>query len=317
MINWELPARILRSPIVKSVTLVPVAGYIILYSDELSSIFDLQEGYENLGFLPESWRIHLIYWGGIFLTIGIIIYSLKCPPKIKRLTNADTFALEQWTYKSKNNIVLSFYNSFIKGNNTLPKENIDNYFRLFNIHSLTLESHERLKEINQFYERILDGVTLSQRAHQQISKLNDNNFFQILLSYNSYCNSSKESMTPSKIRESLERLKYTTESIISSEIEMPRETMHQIQVYNQFLSHADLGGSEISHSSQLLNESLWDFHEDIPTEAFFYMSNIEFHKILSENTISCFLSTLFCAIGAIFIAAPSLDMFARVVQFYL
>ena len=82
-IDWKLAGYLLSSPLVRSAALLPVFGYLIVFSTEV-------QGWLDMGVLGQQFvlshelKLRLLYYGGVLVVVGLVIYALRCPPLIKK-----------------------------------------------------------------------------------------------------------------------------------------------------------------------------------------------------------------------------------------
>lgn len=70
--HWDEISRIASTKIVKLTVLIPVLGYLILFSAWF------EENFRIFGEFP-TWKVHLLYYGFTAVALGSIIYSIYCP----------------------------------------------------------------------------------------------------------------------------------------------------------------------------------------------------------------------------------------------
>ena len=85
--NWRWAASLNRSRMVQACLIVPFVGYLILFSDfavnQLQSTILL--GSPLLLSVPA--KLFCIYWGGILISVNLVIYYWKCPLTIRRFAD--------------------------------------------------------------------------------------------------------------------------------------------------------------------------------------------------------------------------------------
>jgi len=63
---------------------MPAFGYILLLNENVHHFLTVKYDGLLLQYLPVLWRIWLLFYGSFALAIGTILYSLFCPPEVKR-----------------------------------------------------------------------------------------------------------------------------------------------------------------------------------------------------------------------------------------
>lgn len=104
--DWQTVSVALRSPAVRITALLPVLGYLVIFSSEMS-------GWLNTSILGESFllepstKIRMLYYGGISYFVALLIYSAWCPPVIKEFENAGAAADGVWDSVGPNKVFLA------------------------------------------------------------------------------------------------------------------------------------------------------------------------------------------------------------------
>lgn len=89
-IRWSQLSAYTRTRFPGSVTLLPVLGYAVLFSDQLNSwLFDYGEFLQG-GWLNPRYRILLIFLGAILLAIGRLLF-FACPKSIQQFPSIDSY----------------------------------------------------------------------------------------------------------------------------------------------------------------------------------------------------------------------------------
>jgi hypothetical protein len=85
--NWRWAAFLNRSRMVQACLIVPFVGYLIVFSDfamtQLQSTILL--GTPLLLSIPV--KLFCVYWGGILISINLVLYYWKCPLTVKRFVD--------------------------------------------------------------------------------------------------------------------------------------------------------------------------------------------------------------------------------------
>jgi hypothetical protein len=84
---WELTAKILQSPIAKSVSLVPILGHFLIYSDRITPFLENEKTLGRVLFYTPSEVIFSIYWGSVLIGFSLILHYMLCPFVVKNYRN--------------------------------------------------------------------------------------------------------------------------------------------------------------------------------------------------------------------------------------
>ena len=80
----------IHSLVFRESSFLPIAGYLILYGDAFQSWFQFSVlGQEWL--FTTSVRLHLLYWGGVFIFAAAILHISFCPGLVKRFPDQDEY----------------------------------------------------------------------------------------------------------------------------------------------------------------------------------------------------------------------------------
>lgn len=93
LFSWRYSSFLVRSNLSKSMTLIPVLGYIIIYSDIMQSWINI-DNYIEYSLISDLSRAHFIYWAAIFISIAVLLFQIFAPKPIKRFANSDEFGSE-------------------------------------------------------------------------------------------------------------------------------------------------------------------------------------------------------------------------------
>ena len=94
ILRWESLARTGSSKLVSLTVLVPVFGYLIIFNQQVVSLFDLSPYYipsinENWAWLIDGKdRLYCFYFGLFSIGLGSILYQLFCPPIVKEFKSS-------------------------------------------------------------------------------------------------------------------------------------------------------------------------------------------------------------------------------------
>ena len=104
----------------QAASIIPIAGYAILWSEDVGGFLTLQERIRDGGWFSVADRIYLIYLGSVILTAALILFWMRCPKFIRRHSTVDEYVLEQGQVMDN-----AAGNAFVKYMNMLvEKENV-------------------------------------------------------------------------------------------------------------------------------------------------------------------------------------------------
>ena len=98
--EWDKLHALGSSRLVQLTVILPVIGYLILFSESLHQHLAL---YVDVGSDPVEWRLYFLYFGFCALSVGALIFAWQCPEEIK--THGAGFAFverEKPVYRSNN-----------------------------------------------------------------------------------------------------------------------------------------------------------------------------------------------------------------------
>ena len=79
---------------------MPAFGYMLLLNDQVHQYLTIKYDGWLLKYLPNVWRIWLLFYGSFFLAAATVLYSVFCPEEVKhyrsRFEMADTEAEHQY-----------------------------------------------------------------------------------------------------------------------------------------------------------------------------------------------------------------------------
>ena len=88
-LSWGGLSSLHKLPVVKAATLVPVLGYVIIFSEALPDFFKYIDVIEVHQIIPSSIRLKMVYFGGVFIAFSMLLHYFFCPPASKKYANAD------------------------------------------------------------------------------------------------------------------------------------------------------------------------------------------------------------------------------------
>lgn len=86
--RWNQLKALGSSNLVRASVLMPAFGYMLLLNDQVHQYLTIKYGGWLLKYLPDVWRIWLLFYGSLFLATATILYSAFCPQEIKRYSSA-------------------------------------------------------------------------------------------------------------------------------------------------------------------------------------------------------------------------------------
>lgn len=86
--RWSQLKALGNSNLVRASVLMPAFGYMLLLNDEVHQYLTIKYDGWLLKYLPNVWRIWLLFYGSFFLAAATILYSVFCPPEVKRYSSA-------------------------------------------------------------------------------------------------------------------------------------------------------------------------------------------------------------------------------------
>lgn len=90
LISWNKVKNSVQSPLFKTVSIVPIVGYLIIYGDQFQNWFDLSVIGEDLWLTGEA-RLRLLYYGGVCMVLAMIGQFLFCPLIIKQFSDVSKY----------------------------------------------------------------------------------------------------------------------------------------------------------------------------------------------------------------------------------
>jgi hypothetical protein len=85
--DWHPSTRILRSSAIRAIALIPVLGYLIIFSSELSGWLNTTVIGDTFLIEPTT-KIRMLYYGGVTLFVALLLHSKFCPDTVKNFDNA-------------------------------------------------------------------------------------------------------------------------------------------------------------------------------------------------------------------------------------
>ena len=96
--HWDKLRNLIASRLVQATIVVPVIGYMILFSVELQEFLKLTIDSKLIAdseVSVNSWRLYFLYFGFSSLAVSAIIFNVRCPDEVKLHGNAFDFVDKQ------------------------------------------------------------------------------------------------------------------------------------------------------------------------------------------------------------------------------
>jgi hypothetical protein len=90
--HWVTSRTIAHSRLPQVAATIPTLGYMILWSDRFEEYLTSAKLHISFG----TWRLQCIWWGALFLVIGLLIYWMRCPRPVKRAGSAEDYLALQF-----------------------------------------------------------------------------------------------------------------------------------------------------------------------------------------------------------------------------
>jgi hypothetical protein len=91
---WSSLRAALSTHIARAIYVVPVAGYVILYSDYFERLFKFSALSSTWGFLTFTSRVNMIYYGSVTLLIAFGLFWLFSPPLLRNRGDRTRFVTD-------------------------------------------------------------------------------------------------------------------------------------------------------------------------------------------------------------------------------
>ncbi len=102
VLRWSVISGLMKYRVSHAVSIIPIAGYAILWSEKFEGLLQYQETLDAEAWFATSTRLHLIYFGSIVLSIALFIFLIRCPGFIRRHSTIENYVLEQTQTATKN-----------------------------------------------------------------------------------------------------------------------------------------------------------------------------------------------------------------------
>ena len=196
LFNWRVVSLVLSSPIVKASVLVPLVGYLLIYSSGENGaphppwLNTLGLSGEPFWFSADA-KLRMMYYGGILIMSAILVYWWKCPDQIKNHSTASEArssfvrdANPAVVHQANERITRSFLNNKsgrpseqTSRHSNLVKTNammavLDYYSSCYKVSADQNNARFSLDELKRFEEGIYTNFESFEQAYKQFNKLN-------------------------------------------------------------------------------------------------------------------------------------------------
>jgi hypothetical protein len=86
--RWKDLKTLGSSNLVRASVLMPAFGYMLLLNENVHQYLTVKYDGWLLKYLPNVWRIWLLFYGSFFLAAATVLYSVFCPPEVKQYSSA-------------------------------------------------------------------------------------------------------------------------------------------------------------------------------------------------------------------------------------
>lgn len=124
---WSFLGALLSNNTVRAIYVVPLAGYVILYSDYFERLFKFSI-LAHWGFLTFTKRINLIYYGSLTLLVAFGLFWIFSPPLLRKRRDrtqfvADlTLSRDSGTVYRASSATYEYLREYLEGRPSLPEE---------------------------------------------------------------------------------------------------------------------------------------------------------------------------------------------------
>lgn len=95
--DWESLWRMAHLQVVQMTVLVPIFGYLILFSDWFTQHLEIDSA-------SQIWKLHFLYYGFTSLAIGTILFNITCPSQIRNHGNVADYVDKDLPTMHRNSI---------------------------------------------------------------------------------------------------------------------------------------------------------------------------------------------------------------------
>jgi hypothetical protein len=82
--RWSALRSLGGSNLIKASVLMPAFGYMLLLNDNVHQYITIRYDGWLLNYVPNVWRVWLLFYGSFLLALATLLYSAFCPPDVKR-----------------------------------------------------------------------------------------------------------------------------------------------------------------------------------------------------------------------------------------
>jgi hypothetical protein len=73
-LRWSSISAVMRFRVSQAASVIPIAGYALLWSDSAQQLLQLQVGLRSGAWFSVNQRLSLVYFGSILLTVALILF---------------------------------------------------------------------------------------------------------------------------------------------------------------------------------------------------------------------------------------------------
>ncbi|MCP4552721.1 MAG: hypothetical protein GY834_11925 [Bacteroidetes bacterium] len=97
--SWPEIRRIGNSKLVQGTILIPVLGYLILFSQWFFEFIGEPDGFMHV------WKVYALYYGFTLIAVGSVIYSFRCPKVVRQYRSPSEYVDSEEPLYSKANMI--------------------------------------------------------------------------------------------------------------------------------------------------------------------------------------------------------------------
>ena len=103
--RWSVARFIATSRLPQAAAFIPAIGYALIWSDDFSRWIGSKEKLGD-GILISTLdaRLQFLWWGAVFMTMGWLVYLLRCPKVVRRCGEPDDYVYEQLRLQNMANL---------------------------------------------------------------------------------------------------------------------------------------------------------------------------------------------------------------------
>ncbi|VXC83939.1 membrane hypothetical protein [Oceanicaulis sp. 350] len=333
LFSWKTSALIIKSPVIKVTSAIPLLGYILLYSEQTNQIFDLIPSLSGHGLIDSDLKANFIYWGAILLLLSIILFYILALKVIKRFSYDEEYSSEEFSSfdndklsslfvkASLNNIYLPLPKNIeflrIKNNHISIDDKIDLLFvfkKLGIYQYLQLSAEDAITRINSIspekFKLVKDNFTVNLKFYDEYTFFNSSEIRQI----DSIINDIKEDYIFYKIIHQLlgPHIKYhdELENHLKSFFEV-FQNLEKSEHLKRFIQNRSTSVSEVLYNTimRILSNNSY-FSASMPYKT---LLKLEFRRLNRSKKLQNFIVSITSWSGLALVSAPSIDVMYRLI----